>query len=452
MKALLRLLDRFWFAPAPAARLAAVRILVGGFGLWYFGSRYFLFARATGGEKEFYTPVGLATLLLEPLPVAVFQCLYMIMLLANVAFILGWRFRLTGPLYGVLTVFIMCYRNSWSMIYHSDNLLVLDILVLGLSRAADAFSLDSQARAPSAGASAEAPSSWLYGWPLRLVCGITVTAYFVAGVAKVAGPLGWSWAAGESLRGQLAADALRKEFLGNGASPLVFKLYGQTGLFGIIGVTTLIFELGAPLALLHRWVGYLWAVGALGMHWGIYFIMGITFDYSMSGIIFAAFFPVEWLLFRKASPSVVLYDGRCGLCQNSRRWAGRLDWLGRVTWVNFRDPQVRAAVPQLTDEQLDKEMWVITGDGRMLPGFEGWRRLLSGFPLTFVPSLLLSVPPIPRLGKRVYRFIAQRRRPSCEIAPPSSSAAGPWRAILQQAGQTAGPAGAGLAAEKLARH
>ena len=36
-----------------------------------------------------------------------------------------------------------------------------------------------------------------------------------------------------------------------------------------------------------------WAVGALGMHWGIYFIMGITFKYPLYGIAFLAFFDLE---------------------------------------------------------------------------------------------------------------------------------------------------------------
>jgi predicted DCC family thiol-disulfide oxidoreductase YuxK len=440
MKALFQRLDRFWFGPAPAARLAALRVLVGAFSLYYLGSRYFKFAKAASGDKDLFEPVGLATLLLEPFPVAVFQCIFLIMLLANVAFLLGWRYRITGPLFGVLTVFVMCYRNSWSMIYHSDNLLVLDALILGFSRAADAFSLDSLTRSapgqPPAGAPGAEPS-WRYGWPIRLICAITVAAYFLAGVAKVAGPLGWSWATGEALRGQLAVDALRKEFLGDGAPALVFTLYGQVGLFWVIGIGTLVLELGAPAALFHRWIGWLWAIGALMMHWGIYFIMGIQFDYSMSGVIFAAFFPVERLLPRKTSPLVVLFDGRCGLCQASRRWAAKLDWFGRVAWLNFRDPQVRAAVPQLSDAQLEEEMWVVTADGRMKPGFAGWRRLMNGFPLTFLPSLLLFVPPIPLIGKRVYRYIARRRRLSCQLEPPAATAAGPWETILQRARQLA---------------
>jgi predicted DCC family thiol-disulfide oxidoreductase YuxK len=452
MRKFFQRLDRFWFAAVPADRLAALRVLVGAFSLYYLAFHYFRFSMVASGDVDHYEPVGLATLLIEPLPVAVFQCIFLVTLLANAAFLLGWRYRYTGPLFGVLVVFLLCYRNSWSMIYHSDNLLVLQALILGFSRAADAFSLDSlegvRLARPENG-SPEAASSWRYGWPIRLICAITVSGYFLCGVAKVAGDLGWSWATGEALRGQLAVDALRKEFLGDGAPAVVFTLYQHIELFWVIGVGTLVLELGAPAALLHKWIGRWWAIGALMMHWGIYFIMGIIFDYSLSGIVFAAFFPLErplrwassWrakagrLPATAAEPeacTVVLFDGRCGMCRRSRRVARGLDWFGRVAWLDFHEPDVRAAVPHLRDEQLETEMWVITPDGRMRGGFEGWRTLLKGFPLTFLPSFLLYLPPVAWLGRRVYPFIARRRRLSCQWAVPFDRPGGPWHKTLQR--------------------
>lgn len=139
------------------------------------------------------------------------------------------------------------------------------------------------------------------------------------------------------------------------------------------------------------------------------------------------------LLSRRTLARVVLFDGRCGLCLGSRRWAEKLDWYGAVNWVNFRDPEVRAAVPQLTDAQLENEMWVVRADGRAMSGFAAWRDLLKGLPLMFLPALLLYVPPIPFIGKRVYRYIAARRRLTCEIQPQMPVASGQWRGILQRA-------------------
>lgn len=181
----------------------------------------------------------------------------------------------------------LAYRNSWGMIFHNDNLLVLHAAILAGAPAADARSLDTRRR----GAPAEA--SWRYGWPVRLLSATTVATYFVAGIAKVAGPLGWGWAGGASLRSQVLADGLRKELLGDGASPLTHRLHDVDWLWRLLAVGSLAVELGAPVALLSPRIGRLWATSAWGMHVGIKAIMGITFRYQLSGIAFASFLDLE---------------------------------------------------------------------------------------------------------------------------------------------------------------
>jgi hypothetical protein len=43
---------------------------------------------------------------------------------------------------------------------------------------------------------------------------------------------------------------------------------------------------------------HIWAAGAFGMHWGIYFLMRIKFRYQLLGLIFASFFDLERLFER----------------------------------------------------------------------------------------------------------------------------------------------------------
>lgn len=86
---------------------------------------------------------------------------------------------------------------------------------------------------------------------------------------------------------------------GSGASPLVFALYQHVWLFTFLGVSSLVLELGAPLALFHRRLGQLWCLAALAMHWGIYFIMDIEFTYYLYGVIYAPFFALESLIDRR---------------------------------------------------------------------------------------------------------------------------------------------------------
>jgi hypothetical protein len=45
--------------------------------------------------------------------------------------------------------------------------------------------------------------------------------------------------------------------------------------------------------MINRSIGRLWAVATFGMHVGIWIVMGITFEYCLSGVIFAFLFDFE---------------------------------------------------------------------------------------------------------------------------------------------------------------
>ncbi len=285
---LLDRLDAFWFDAAPAERLAALRILAGGFAL-----HVSLFQRSRWLElpnvlPEFWAPVGVATLLPEPLAAGGVQALLIACDLLGVAFVLGAGFRVTGPLFAIATLFLHTYAQSFSMIHHSWNLLVLQVLVLGFAPGtADAWSLDARRRGEPAGEHAR------YGWPIRLMCAATVATYFLAGVSKLMGGAGLAWATGEVLRDQILVDALRKDVLGSEVSDWAFSTVDSTGVLFPLAVGALVLELGAPLALLHRRAGWVFGVATLGLHWGIKAVMDITFRYQLSGLAFACFYPVE---------------------------------------------------------------------------------------------------------------------------------------------------------------
>lgn len=292
MKRLLRVLDHFWFGEAPAERLAMLRILIGTFALCLVAGNYFMWSKIGYTSPDLFKPLGVVSLLSQPLPPVVNQVLLICTVLLGVSFVLGWRYRITGPAFGTFLLWVISYRLSWSMVYHSMHLVALHVLILGLSPAADALSLDARSRGEN-GAGQGPSTGWQYGFPIRLICAVTVCAYFVTGVAKVASPLGWSWASGQSLRSQVAADAIRKELLGTAGAPLFYRLYHQLWLFTIMGYLTFVVELGAPLALFRKRLGQLWAVTAFMMHWGILLVMAIEFRYHLSGIVFLSFFDLE---------------------------------------------------------------------------------------------------------------------------------------------------------------
>jgi hypothetical protein len=278
-------LDRFWLAAAPARRLATVRVLCGAFSVVYLLVRAPVMISFGRLHADQFEPVGVAQLLGGPQPAALTVALWALCVAAGVAFTLGLRYRYSGPAFGLLFLWVTSYRNSWGMIFHNDNLTVLHALVLGLCPAAgEALAIDARGKP-------EPSDAGRYGWPLKLLCAAAAAAYLLAGVAKLRGA-GLHWAGGDVLRNYIAYDAMRKIELGSVHSPLGAWLVRYAWPFPLISALSLALELGAPLALLRRRIGKLWALGTWGFHLGVLAMMAIVFPYPLS-VGLAPFFDAE---------------------------------------------------------------------------------------------------------------------------------------------------------------
>lgn len=287
MKALAARIDAYWRAPAPAERLAAVRILVGLFAAVYLAARIPDWLSYATFEPGHFRPVGVVTILDRPLLPNVVRGIAIATVLLSIPFLLGWRFRITGPLFAISLLWMLSYRNSWGMVFHTENLMVMQVLALALAPSADAWSLDARRR----GRPVRDPAP-RYGWPLRLMCWIVVIAYVLAGIAKIRNA-GGAWLWGNELRNYVAIDNVRKLLLGDAYSPLAGPLLQKEWLFKLTGLITVLFELGAPLALLGRRLAAAWVIVAVGFHWAVLALMYILFPYPMFGVAFACFFRVE---------------------------------------------------------------------------------------------------------------------------------------------------------------
>jgi hypothetical protein len=289
MISVLLALERWWHAPAPARRLAMLRLLVGGYALFYVLIRFGHLVGVSAMSPAQWKPVGPAVLLGAPLPAAAVVASAVLAALLGVAYVAGARFRITGPAFAVALLWVTSYRNSWGMVFHTENLMVLHVLVLAVSPAADALSLDARRRPPLD----DAPRA-RYGWAIRLLCALTVTTYFIAGWSKMHNS-GLGWVTSDTLRFYVAYDNLRKVELGDSYSWLGTMLARHRELFPPLAAVSLVAELGAPLALLHPRVGRWWCALAWSFHAGVVVMMAIVFHYPLSGVAYASFFRVEAL-------------------------------------------------------------------------------------------------------------------------------------------------------------
>jgi hypothetical protein len=278
--------DRWWRAPAPAERLALVRILVGAYCVGLLLLRGPSLLRLAQLDDARFGGVGLAALLETPLSLPILIALLALAFVGAVCFCVGVRHRVLAPGFAMLLLFLLSYRNSWGHMSHSEQLVSIHVLLLSVLPAADALSLDHKAGRARVGP----PES--YGWPLRLLMLCVVISYMLAGWAKLhyGGP---AWVSGEAVHQQVAHDTLGKLRLGGFVSPLGPTLLRWPWLFAIASVFTLIIELGALVAMLGGRLRTAWVAGAYAMHVGIALAMGIAFPYPLWGIAFASFFELE---------------------------------------------------------------------------------------------------------------------------------------------------------------
>jgi hypothetical protein len=301
---LLRWLDSLFFAPAPAERLATVRVLTGAFAVVYLLSRANVLGdfRAPPGR---FVGVGLASWLSEPVSAGLQIGLFGLCVVLGVLFTLGRCYRWSGPLFALLLLWVTSYRNSWGMVFHTDNLLVLHVIALAACDAAEALSWDARGRAPVA-------DSGRFGWPVRLLMALTALAYVLAGVAKLK-IAGFSWTDGEVLRDQIAYDALRKSQIGSLSSPFAAYLVQLSWPYPVLSWLTLLFELGGPLLLWSRRLRMAWAAGLWSFHLGVLISMLIAFPYPLSGIAFASLFRCERLWQLRVLAPIHRFLGGAGL-------------------------------------------------------------------------------------------------------------------------------------------
>ncbi len=284
-------IDARFYAPLGPARVATLRVLVGAFAVIYLLVRAPVMASFQSFGAAQFQPVGLASGLSAPLPAAVVLAIYAAAIGFGVCFTLGVWFRITGPVFALLALWVTSYRNSWGMIFHTDNLWVVHLGVLALADSAAALSIDARGRAPQA-------ADGRFGWPVRLLCAVTVLVYVLAGIAKLKAS-GFEWLEGEILRNYIAYDAVRKAQVGSIHSPLGAWLVQYAWPFPIIGAFTLALELLGPVALLHRRAAQLWVAGIYGFHVGVLLTMAIAFPYPLVGVAFASFFACERLWERR---------------------------------------------------------------------------------------------------------------------------------------------------------
>lgn len=122
---------------------------------------------------------------------------------------------------------------------------------------------------------------------------------------------------------------------------------------------------------------------------------------------------------RGQAPLLVLYDGGCGFCRRAigiLRSADLFDGVEPAPGLTG-DPRRRRHL-EITDEMLAHDIWVADGP-RAWSGYAAYRVIAARIPVLWPLVPVMALPPVARLGERVYRRVADSR--SCLLTPPPSA-------------------------------
>ena len=105
---------------------------------------------------------------------------------------------------------------------------------------------------------------------------------------------------------------------------------------------------------------------------------------------------------------ILIFDGNCRFCCGQvlriARWSG-----DRIAFISLHDPQVTERFPDLTEEMLMKEIYLVTGRGRRYGGAAVLRYLSRKVPLLWFLAPLLHIPGTLGIWQWCYEKVAIRR-------------------------------------------
>ena len=109
---------------------------------------------------------------------------------------------------------------------------------------------------------------------------------------------------------------------------------------------------------------------------------------------------------------ICLYDGHCGMCRRTARTLRFLDWFGLLAFADLAEAS--RTNPMIDPAAALRGMPMLTREGHILYGFVAVRRAMRQTPAGLLPALLLYLPGLSWVARRVYQSVADNRRRECD--------------------------------------
>lgn len=409
----------FWVKPIRAERLAAFRIVIASVVLFDV-----LFSLLPSAEvwfgpmgpslpelSESYSSVWWRWSLL-PVDADMTTVYVMLALLAVCALFtsVGFLTRIASiAMWALLSSFFL---RNWMMLNAADVLLRSATFYVAIAPSGAAWSIDNLIRSRIGWK----PTGWVRPWSLRLIQIQLCIVYFFTGIEKLA-PL-QKWLNGEThsdwLSGQAVARSLHHVHLARFEWPSHIPWQVLAPMTWL----TIAWEILFVVLICFRRTRYATLAFGVLLHAGIMLLMEVThFSVTITAFYFA-FVPVAVLMDirGKATGDIerrryrVYFDGMCPVCLKSRRTLERLDWLGRLQFIDIHNrAQCEGDLPDVSYADMLRRMYVKRPDGKWFGGFAAFRAIAAVIPLWWVTLPFLWLPGVGLIGRWVYDVIARNR-------------------------------------------
>lgn len=110
------------------------------------------------------------------------------------------------------------------------------------------------------------------------------------------------------------------------------------------------------------------------------------------------------------SEAQVFYDGDCAMCKAmAASWSAR-DTPNSIEFLAFQGVDLGPIDPRLNNQDCERAMHLLTGDGRLFVGYDAVVKILSYLPRYRFIERYLRLPGVTNIGRLIYRQIAKRRK------------------------------------------
>lgn len=85
----------------------------------------------------------------------------------------------------------------------------------------------------------------------------------------------------------------------------------------------------------------------------------------------------------------VVYDNVCPYCLKATKHIKALDWEGRFKFLSYRNPLTYKMFPNLSKEECEKDVHMVTPKGEVLAGYEVFKTIIDNLTATKILNPLL---------------------------------------------------------------